>query len=143
VSEPRSNAGAAAPPAPESEAVPIANPQLAAVLAWLVPGAGHVYLGRRSRGAAYLLLVATSLLIGYWLLGRLWTPSPGEPLSMLATLGSMGMGAAYFVLRYAMGYTGDILSPGFEYGSAFVLTAGLMNLLLVLDAWDIARGKKE
>jgi hypothetical protein len=143
VSEPRSNAGTAAPSAQESEAVPIANPQLAAVLAWLVPGAGHVYLGRRSRGAAYLLLVATSLLIGYSLHGRLWTPSPGEPLSMLATLGSMGMGAAYFVLRYAMGYTGDILSPGFEYGSAFVLTAGLMNLLLVLDAWDIARGKKE
>ena len=143
MSEPRSNAGAAGSAAEEPEAMPIANPQLAAVLAWLVPGAGHVYLGRRARGAAYLLLVAASLVIGCALRGRLWSPTPGEPLSMLATLGSMGMGAAYFVLRYAMGYSGDILSPGFEYGSAFVLTAGLMNLLLVLDAWDIARGKKE
>jgi hypothetical protein len=142
VSEPRANVGAAGS-AEEPEAAPIANPQLAAVLAWLVPGAGHVYLGRRSRGLAYLLLVAASLGIGWSLHGRLWTPTPGEPLSMLATLGSMGMGIAYFVLRYAMGYTGDILSPGFEYGSAFLLTAGLMNLLLVLDAWDIARGKKE
>lgn len=142
MSEPGTNVGAAGSAA-DPEAAPIANPQLAAVLAWLVPGAGHVYLGRRSRGAAYLLLVATSLVIGCSLHGRLWTPTPGEPLSMLATLGSMGMGAVYFVLRYAMGYTGDILSPGFEYGSAFVLTAGLMNLLLVLDAWDIARGKKE
>jgi hypothetical protein len=144
VSEPRPSAAAAGPASEASpEASPIANPQLAAVLAWLVPGAGHVYLGRRARGAAYLLLVAASLVIGYRLHGRLWTPSPGEPLSVLATIGSMGMGAAYFVLRYALGYTGDILSPGFEYGSAFVLTAGLMNLLLVLDAWDIARGKKE
>ena len=142
MSEPRANVGAAGS-AEEPEAAPIANPQLAAVLAWLVPGAGHVYLGRRARGLAYLLLVATSLVIGWSLHGRLWTPTPGEPLSMLATLGSMGMGVAYFVLRYAMGYTGDILSPGFEYGSAFLLTAGLMNLLLVLDALDIARGKKE
>ena len=142
MSEPRPPAAAAAVEAPP-ESTPIANPQLAAVLAWLVPGAGHIYLGRRSRGVAYLLLVAASLVIGYSLRGRLWTPTPGEPLSMLATLGSMGMGVAYFVLRWAMGYTGDILAPGFEYGSAFVLTAGLMNLLLVLDAWDIARGKKE
>lgn len=127
----------------DAEPQPIANPQLAAVLAWLVPGAGHVYLGRRWRGIAYLLLVVASLVIGVSLQGRLWTPQPGEPLSMLATLGSMGMGVAYFVLRYAMGYSGDILARGFEYGSAFVLTAGLMNLLLVLDAWDIARGKKE
>jgi drug/metabolite transporter (DMT)-like permease len=127
----------------EVDAQPIANPQLAAVLAWLLPGAGHIYLRRRSRGAAYLLLVAASLVIGCSLHGRLWTPAPGEPLSVLATLGSMGMGLAYFVLRYALHYGGDILSPGFEYGSAYVLTAGLMNLLLVLDAWDIARGKKE
>ncbi len=89
----------------------MANPQLAAVLAWLVPGAGHVYLGRRSRGVAYLLLVAASLVIGCSLHGRLWSPAPGEPLSVLATLGSMGMGVSYFVLRYAMGYAGDILSP--------------------------------
>jgi hypothetical protein len=136
VSEPK-------PAAPAAEAGPIANPQLAAALAWLVPGAGHLYLGRRARGVAYLLLVAASLFVGCSLHGRLWSPSPGEPLSMLATLGSMGMGAIYFVLRYALGYAGDILSPGFEYGSAFVLTAGLMNLLLVLDAWDIAQGKKE
>ena len=135
-------AGPASGPAAAEPEV-IANPQLAAVLAWVLPGAGHVYLGRRSRGAAYFLLVAASLVIGYGLRGRLWAPTPGEPLSILATLGSMGMGAAYFVLRYAMHYTGEILAPGFEYGSAFVLTAGLMNLLLVLDAWDIARGKKE
>ena len=48
----------------------------------------------------------------------------------------------YFVLRYLLGYHGDLVSPGFEYGSAFILTAGLMNLLLVLDAWDHARGRK-
>ena len=60
-----------------------------------------------------------------------------------ATLGCMGMGAPYFVLRYLLDYHGEVAAAGFEYGTAFVLTAGLMNLLLVLDAWDIALGKKE
>ena len=58
-------------------------------------------------------------------------------------LGSMGMGVPYFVLRFVMHYAGDITSAGFEYGTAFLLSAGLMNLLLVLDAWDIATGRKE
>ena len=120
-----------------------ANPHLAAILAWLIPGAGHFYLGRRGRALAFLGVVAAALLIGCALDGRLWRVMPNQPLSVLATLGSMGMGIAYFVLRYATGYEGNILANGFEYGSAFVLTAGLMNLLLVLDAWDIAHGKKD
>ena len=37
---------------------------------------------------------------------------------------------------------GTILSPTYEYGCAYLLTAGLMNLLLVLDAYDLAAGKK-
>lgn len=120
-----------------------ANPHLAAILAWLVPGAGHFYLGRRGRALAFLAVVAAALLIGCALDGRLWRVMPNQPLSVLATLGSMGMGIVYFVLRYATGYEGNILAQSFEYGSAFVLTAGLMNLLLVLDAWDIAHGKKD
>ena len=54
----------------------------------------------------------------------------------------MGMGLPYFVLRYLLGYSGNVIGSGFEYGSAFVLTAGLMNLLLTLDTWDIAVGHK-
>jgi len=68
---------------------------------------------------------------------------PGQPLSVLGTIGAMGMGIPYFVLRYGFGYEGDVVGAGFEYGTAFLLTAGLMNLLLVLDVWDISRGKKE
>jgi hypothetical protein len=52
------------------------------------------------------------------------------------------VGAPYFILRWGTGYQGEIEGAGFEYGSAFILTAGLMNLLLVLDALDIARGRK-
>lgn len=122
---------------------PVANAHLAAILAWLLPGAGHFYLGRRARALAFAAVVLVSLVVGCALQGRLWQVIANQPLSILATLGSMGMGAPYFVLRYLLRYEGVITEQSFEYGSAFILTAGLMNLLLVLDAWDIARGKKE
>jgi hypothetical protein len=133
-------------PQPQPQAAPrtaVANPLLAAVLAWLVPGAGHLFLKRGRRALLFFVLVLVSLVIGCRLQGNLYSPVQGQPLTLLATLGCMGMGVPYFVLRYLLDYHGEVAAAGYEYGTAFVLTAGLMNLLLVLDAWDIALGKKE
>lgn len=121
---------------------PAGNPAVAALLAWLVPGLGHLYLRRFQRGLLFLLIVATSLCVGYTLRGNLYRPLPRQPLSLLATAGAVGMGSPYFVLRYKMRYDGNVTGQGYEYGTAFLLTAGLMNWLLVLDALDIARGRK-
>ncbi len=115
---------------------------LALALGFLIPGSGHWLLGRRGRAAVFCALVFASLAIGLRLEGNLYRIVPDQPLTVLATLGSMGMGLAYFILRYITMYQGTIGSPGYEYGTAFILTAGLMNLLLLLDAWDIARGRK-
>ncbi len=126
----------------EPELTPVGNPLAAAALAWVLPGAGHFYLGRRGRGLAFTGLVFLSMLAGVWLDGRLYWPLPGQPLTFLGTLGEMGFGAAFFVLRYLADYRGEVLAPGFEYGTTFLVTAGLMNLLLVFDAWDISLGRK-
>jgi len=123
--------------------VPVGNPYLAMILAWLVPGLGHMYLRRVGRGLVFLLLAAVSIWVGCELQGNLYRPLAGQPLTLLATGGAMGMGLPYFILRYGADYAGDIVGAGYEYGTAFLLTAGLMNWLLVLDAWDISRGKKE
>ena len=120
-----------------------ANPYVAVVAAWLVPGLGHLLLRRRARGVLFFCLVLIATAIGCKLLGNLSQVVPGQPLSFLATIGTMGMGLPYFILRYLLDYQGDVVAAGYEYGTAFLLTAGLMNLLLVLDAWDIALGKKE
>lgn len=136
---PQQTQAAAAVPA----GMPVGNPYLAMVLAWLLPGLGHFYLRRTGRGLAFLLLALVSLWVGCELQGNLYRPLPGQPLTFLATLGAMGMGLPYFVLRFGADYAGDIVGAGYEYGTAFLLTAGLMNWLLVLDAWDISRGKKE
>ena len=132
------------PAAAEAESEPVASrqPLMAALLAWVVPGLGHLYLGRRGRAAAFCAIVLISLATGLALDGNLYRVVAGQPLSFFATLGSMGMGLPYFVARWGFGYAGDVEGPGYEYGSAFILTAGLMNLLLILDTLDIARGMK-
>ena len=116
----------------------------AMVLAYLVPGAGHFYLGYRARGLVFFTIVTLLFMIGISIDGSLYTlqESGGSLLKILASFGSMGAGLLYFVAR-ALGPHGDVRSITFEYGTTFTLTAGLMNLLLMLDCFDIASGRKE
>ena len=131
------------PPAGERpEPQDVLRPLNAALLAWVLPGMGHLYLGRRWRAVGFCVIVLISLATGLALDGNLYRPVADQPLSLFATIGCMGMGAPYFLARWAFGYVGDIEGAGYEYGSAFILTAGLMNLLLILDCLDIARGMK-
>lgn len=115
----------------------------AMVLAWLVPGLGHFYLGRRKTAVAFALIVAVTFLLGLSFQGRLYTVEEGQPLTILATFAVYGAGLLNVVARAVSDNPGGtILSPTYEYGCAYLLTAGLMNLLLVLDAHDLATGKK-
>jgi hypothetical protein len=115
----------------------------AMVLAWLVPGLGHYYLGRRKTAVAFALIVAVTFLLGLSFQGRLYTVEEGQPLTILATFAVYGAGLLNVVARaVSENPGGTILSPTYEYGCAYLLTAGLMNLLLVLDAHDLATGKK-
>jgi hypothetical protein len=113
------------------------------IVAWFLPASGHLVLGRKLRALGFVVVILTAFGLGLQLDGNLYRPIPGQPLSYLATLGAMGVGVPYFLARYYFGYQGSPEAPGFEYGTVFLLSAGLMNLLLVLDAWDIATGRKE
>ena len=113
------------------------------LLAWAVPGAGHLALGKRARAAVFILIIGVAIVLGCLLHGNLHRLVPNQPLSIVGTLAAMGMGIPYFLLRFGFGYTGDIAELSYEYGTAFLLCAGLMNLLLVLDVWDLCSGRKE
>jgi hypothetical protein len=119
---------------------------VAMVLAYLVPGAGHFYLGYRTRAAVFFAIVVILFTLGLAIDGSLYTVSDslstGSLLKLLASFGSIGAGFVYFVAA-AVGPHGDVRSITFEYGTTFTLTAGLMNLLLMLDCFDIATGRKE
>ena len=114
-----------------------------ALLSWLVPGLGHVVLGLRRKGITFLAVVLVALMIGAQLHGNLYRALPGQPLTLLGTLASLGAGLPYVVLRFLVHYQGDVMARGYEYGTAFLVTAGLMNWLVVLDVWDRARPQQE
>ncbi|MFY9549692.1 MAG: DUF6677 family protein [Thermoanaerobaculia bacterium] len=128
----------------EAAAVGVSRPPVAAAaLAWLFPGLGHFYLGRRKEAIAFAAIVTATFLAGVSFQGRLYSVEPGQPLTILATFAVYGAGLLNVAARLLSDNPGGtILSPTYEYGCAFLLTAGLMNLLLVLDAWDIASGRK-
>ena len=115
---------------------------LLCVAAWLVPGAGHLWLGHRVKGAIFLAAIPAMFLLGIAIQGRLFPIDFSEPLVGLMAIAEIGSGLPYFVAN-AMGRgAGDVTAVTYEYGNAFVIVAGLLNLLIVNDAYDVAIGRK-
>jgi hypothetical protein len=110
--------------------------------AWAVPGAGHLWLGRRSKGLVFLVALPLMFVMGLAIQGRLFPFEMSEPLVGLAALADLGIGAPYLVAT-ALGLGGGrVLAVTYEYGNAFLIVAGLLNVLVVIDAYDIALGRK-
>jgi hypothetical protein len=110
-------------------------------VAWLVPGGGHLWLGRR-KGLIFLVVLPVMFAFGLWLQGRLFPFAPTEPLVTLAALADVGIGLPNLIAR-ALGFgDGDVTAITWEYGNTFTIVAGLLNMLVVLDAVDVAKGRK-
>jgi len=118
------------------------NPYLICAAAWAVPGAGHLWLGRAQKGLIFLVALPLMFATGLWLEGRLFPFEVGQPLVALAAFADVGMGVPYFVAKAAGLGAGDVIAQSFEYGNAFLIVAGLLNMLVVLDAFDVAEGRK-
>jgi hypothetical protein len=74
--------------------------------------------------------------------GRLFPFEPTQPLVLLAAFADLGNGLPYFLAK-ALGHgAGRVVAVTYEYGNAFAIVAGLLNMLVVLDAYDIAEGRK-
>jgi hypothetical protein len=115
----------------------------ACLLAWLVPGAGHIYLGRRAKGWIFLGAVCSLFALGVLLEARLEVHLGFDDiLASLFSLAQMATGLPYAFVR-ALGFkAGEPTAVTFEYGNTFTAVAGLLNILLILDAYDIAVGRK-
>jgi len=115
---------------------------LLCVAAWAIPGAGHLWLGRRQKGLVFLVTLPLMFAIGLAIHGRLFPFILSDPLVGLAALADLGIGVTYFVAK-AVGYgLGDVTAVTYEYGNSFLIVAGLLNLLVVIDAFDVAMGRK-
>ena len=118
------------------------NLVLLCLASWAIPGAGHLWLGRRNKGLIFLVALPLMFAIGLALRGRLFPFDFSDPLVLLEALADFGMGATYFLSK-TLGYgAGDVRAVTYEYGNAFLVVAGLLNLLVVIDAYDVALGRK-
>jgi len=115
---------------------------LLCLASWAIPGAGHLWLGRRSKGLIFLIALPLMFAIGVAIRGRMFPFELSDPLVGLAALADRGIGATYFIAS-ALGYgVGDVRAVTYEYGNAFLIVAGLLNMLVVIDAYDVALGRK-
>ena len=91
-----------------------------------------------------MFVVALPLMFVFGLLlkGRLFPFRPTEPLVALASIADVGVGLPNIIARLAGLGAGDVTAITWEYGNAFMIVAGLLNMLVVLDAYDVAEGRK-
>ncbi|HMC82203.1 MAG TPA: DUF6677 family protein [Candidatus Polarisedimenticolia bacterium] len=135
------------------------------LLAWLIPGGGHFYLGKRKRALVFFLVIVATFSLGVANDGRSYLMDRQQPLTYLATFTNIATGplelisrqATYHTLTYSIPADENdpvavqlvermrqkVRSVTDEYGTTYLLAAGLMNILLILDAFDISIGRKD
>jgi hypothetical protein len=112
------------------------------VAAWAVPGAGHFWLGRVQKGAVFFVALITLFVSGLLLHGRLFPFELSEPLVALAAVANAGLGLPWVVGRgFDLG-NGVVTAVTYEYANCFLIVAGLLNFLVMLEAVDVAQGRK-
>jgi Family of unknown function (DUF6677) len=115
---------------------------LVCLAAWAVPGAGHLWLGRRQKGLVFLLALVSMFVIGLMLRGRIFPMELSDPLVTLIAIADMGLGLPWMLARMLGAGVGEVTAVTYEYGNCFLIVAGLLNFLVILDAFDIAMGRK-
>lgn len=118
-------------------------PILPCLLAWLVPGAGHFYLGKWRRGILFLVAIPLMFGLGIALGGRLTEIDPAHPLTYFGRFANLGNGIIYLATKFFGGGEGRLTDVTYDYGCTFAWVSGLLNFLVVLDAYDIAVGRKK
>jgi hypothetical protein len=119
----------------------------AVLLAWIVPGGGHLLLKRPARAGLIAASVVVMFLLGLMMQGALFAPQGGDLLTMViycgGFLGNLMTGILYFI-TVSLGYAQvDVAGHVHDYGTKFLVGAGLLNVLGMVDAFEIATGRKD
>jgi hypothetical protein len=116
---------------------------LAPALGWLVPGAGHLIQRRWIRGVLLMVSVVAMFAFGLAMDGKIYKPNTGDLLDILGFVGDLGAGGLYILGRVLSWGSDAITYAGADYGTKFIVVAGLLNIMSVVDAYHIAIGKKQ
>jgi uncharacterized protein DUF6677 len=112
------------------------------VLGWLLPGAGHFMLKKWYRGLLLFTSVLAMFALGIGMQGKVYSPNTGDILDMLGFVGDVGSGILYFAAQIMDLGRGAIHIAVADYGTKFIIVAGLLNIMAAIDAHHIAIGKK-
>jgi hypothetical protein len=117
-------------------------PVLVLLAGWLVPGAGHLMLGKWVRALLIFVSILGMFLIGLGLAGKVYSPNTGDMLDMLGFVGQLGMGLLYLLARiFGWGAT-SVVNTLADYGTKFLVVGGLLNVIAAIDAHSLANGRK-
>ncbi|HVB97933.1 MAG TPA: DUF6677 family protein [Candidatus Dormibacteraeota bacterium] len=114
-----------------------------ALAGWFIPGLGQVLAGRWGRGIVFFCAVASLVLTGYFQRGFVFAHQFGEPFGMLGFLADASTGLFYFVSKVFETNGPNIARAAGDYGTRFIATAGMLNLLAAFDAYAVAIGERD
>ena len=115
---------------------------VAPAVGWLIPGAGHMIQRRWIRGLLLFISISTLFLLGLAMQGRIYKANGGDILDILGFVGDVGAGGLYIVTMAMDWGQGAIAFATADYGTKFMIVAGLLNFIAVADAYHITIGKK-
>jgi hypothetical protein len=117
-------------------------PLLVLLAGWLVPGAGHLMLGKWVRALLLFVSILGMYLVGIALAGQVYTPNTGDVLDMLGFAGQLGSGVLYVLARIFGWGAASVVNTLADYGTKFLVVAGLLNVIAAIDAHSLANGRK-
>ncbi len=115
---------------------------LATATGWLIPGAGHLLQKRWGRGLLLMAVILCMFILGLLMEGKLYSPNTGDILDILGFVGDVGAGGLYIVSKALNVGGGNIARATADYGTKYLIVAGLLNIIAAVDAYHIAIGKK-
>ena len=120
------------------------RPNLAtiSIAAWLIPGAGHLVQGQPRKAAIFFVTLILMFVLGLGFGGRLFPFQLSEPLVLLEAVAEWLLGVPSLIARLGGYGQGQIVAATYEYGNTFLIVSGLLNALVILDAVDLAAGRK-
>jgi len=117
-------------------------PTMVLIAGWLIPGAGHIMQRKWIRGGLIMVSILSMFTIGLALKGKIYSPNTGDLLDILNFAGDLGNGLLYVLARaFDLGQAAVQVATA-DYGTKFIVVAGLLNVISAVDAHSLATGRK-
>jgi hypothetical protein len=118
------------------------SPVSIAVASWLVPGLGHLLLGRTGRAIIFFIAVGGLAIVGYYMRGNVFPPRSTDPFGTLGFWADAASGMFYLLARVFERAGPDVSRAAGDYGTRFIAAAGIVNLIAAFDAYEIAARRR-